>query len=191
MSNLQRLFVAINFNEHIKDSLTNIMKDMKTKTKQGSFTHRENLHLTLAFIGETTGVESVKIAMDHAINRLKPAPIALKLLGFGTFKRNEGDIIWVGVEKNLELTKLHRILVEELKKEEFEVEDREYKPHLTLGRRVKLNNREDMKEYEKRIPSLTMVIDKICLMKSERIEGKLVYTEIYDTKFDNTQLQPF
>lgn len=183
MSNLLRLFIAINFNDHIKDSLVDIMHDLKTNTKQGSFTHRDNLHLTLAFIGETKGVENVKIAMEKTMDRLKTDPFVLKFQGLGTFKRNEGDIIWVGVEKNLELTKIHQNLVRELMKEDFQVEEREFKPHLTLGRRVKLNSKEAIKEYEKNIPPMAMIVDKISLMKSERIEGKLVYTEIYYKKF--------
>ena len=55
-----RLFIAINFNDYIKNELCSVMENLKKYTLRGRFTSRENLHLTIVFIGETNKVEAVK-----------------------------------------------------------------------------------------------------------------------------------
>ena len=47
-----RLFIAINFNDDIKEELENNIEDLKDEAKRGNFSLIDNLHLTLAFIGE-------------------------------------------------------------------------------------------------------------------------------------------
>jgi len=46
-----RLFIAINFNEKIKDRLCEMQGQLKAQTYAGNFSRRENLHLTLVFLG--------------------------------------------------------------------------------------------------------------------------------------------
>lgn len=170
-----RLFIAINFNENIIDSLCQSVDRLKEAAVKGNFTRRENLHLTLVFIGETDKVEAVKSAMD----KIHGMPFELTIGGADRFKRHGGDIYWVGVKENNALTDIYGELCRELIKENFTIETRPYKPHLTLGREVVLSPTFDEKEFGRSIPSLTMKVDSLSLMKSERIKGKLTYTEIY------------
>jgi len=51
-----RLFVALKLSEPVLDRLSKTTRELKTHAVSGRFSHRENLHLTLAFIGETTNV---------------------------------------------------------------------------------------------------------------------------------------
>lgn len=176
-----RLFIAINFNEEIKDYLTSAIQELKKASSGGNFTHRENLHLTLVFLGELNPdkVEKIKSAM----NRVGGRPFRLSFSGFGRFKRRGGDIHWAGVEKSQELTAIQKQLEFELEASDFALEDREYSPHMTLGREVRLSDpsadiygglASEIKE---------MTVKRISLMKSERINGKLTYTEIYGRDF--------
>jgi 2'-5' RNA ligase len=77
------------------------------------------------------------------------------------------------------LWEINRTLTDELKKFEFKIEEKEYKPHLTLGRRVYVKKDFNIAQFENGIPILEMDVNYISLMKSERINGKLVYTEVY------------
>ncbi|HWT26385.1 MAG TPA: RNA 2',3'-cyclic phosphodiesterase [Mobilitalea sp.] len=174
-----RLFTAITFTEEIKDYLYNIIDELRKNTAGGTFTTRDNLHLTLNFIGETDRLELVKAAMDQSVAKVKAQRFTMAIGGFGLFKRREGDIYWVGVERENTLWKLQKELVKELKDAGyFDLDDREYKPHLTLGRRVKVKSGFDEKAMAENIKPMKTDIVKISLMKSERIQGKLVYTEI-------------
>lgn len=179
-----RLFLAINFEESIKNELMNTITKMKKHTKQGKFTFRENLHLTLVFIGETTKVSAIRQAMDA----LNANSFTLSVRGIGKFRRDGGDIYWFGIDKNQQLVELQKQLSRQLSNMGFMLESREYKPHLTLGREIILDEDFDELEFSKTIVPISMNVLKISLMKSERINGKLTYTEIYTKQLGDTLL---
>jgi 2'-5' RNA ligase len=49
-----RLFITINFNDDTRSRLLALRDELRGKSKHGRFTLPENLHLTLAFIGEVS-----------------------------------------------------------------------------------------------------------------------------------------
>lgn len=170
-----RLFIAINFNEKLKSDLYSIINRLEKFSESGNFTRWENLHLTLHFIGETSNIKAIKSAMEKV--DLSAFPINFK--GLGKFKRNVGDIYWIGAEKSPELENLHKILYDALLEKGFSLESGKFKPHLTLGRKVRLKENFNKPEFEKTFPQMVYNVTRISLMKSERINGKLTYTEIY------------
>lgn len=175
-----RLFIAVLFNNEVKESVHDITLRLKSLAKGGAFTDQENLHLTVNFIGETNRLEEVKNAMKQALEKANGESFTLSIRGFGKFKRDDGDIYWIGVEKDVSLWRMQKELVKELKEAGFfDIDDREYKPHLTLGRRVKVGKDFIEKEFEAGINPMQMEVSGISLMKSERVQGKLTYTEIY------------
>ena len=54
-----RLFVAIQLNEKVKHSLLSIQEKLRRLGVRGNYTPPENLHLTLAFIGDYPKPDSV------------------------------------------------------------------------------------------------------------------------------------
>ncbi|NLP31304.1 MAG: RNA 2',3'-cyclic phosphodiesterase [Clostridiales bacterium] len=170
-----RLFIAINFKEEVKDTLLDIQKQLKGYAEKGNFTRRENLHLTVVFIGETMNLEAVKNAMD----KVSVDPFNITISGLGKFRRRGGDIYWLGIDKSDKLNNLYNQISSELYNLGFDIEKREYKPHLTLGREVILQRNFNEIEFNENLSPITMDISRISLMKSERINGKLTYTEIY------------
>lgn len=173
-----RLFTAILFNEEIKDYLTEAIQELKKRSVKGNFTSRENLHLTLVFLGEVS--EDRLDAVRSAINRVHGEPFRLVLSGFGKFRKNGRDIHWAGLGKSEALLAIQKQLAAELEKAGFSLEDRAYSPHLTLGRQVRLADPDEMIYRSVRPVKPEMEVSRISLMKSERIDGKLVYTEIYE-----------
>lgn len=177
-----RLFTAVIFDENTKNSLYRMVERLRD-TASGTFTERENLHLTVNFIGETDRLNEVEQAMDRAMDAAGVREFTLTTQGSGSFKRNEGDIYWIGIEREDTLWRLQKELVYQFKKVGFrDIEDKEYKPHLTLGRRVIPGSGFDRKNFEAGVPKLRMNVERISLMKSERIRGKLIYTEIYSIR---------
>jgi len=172
-----RLFIAINLNDEIKDFLSEAIRELKKEASGGNFTSRDNLHLTLSFLGELNPekVADVKAAM----NRVKAEPFRLTFSGYGKFKRRGGDIHWAGVERSEALFSLQKQLAAELADAGFSLEEREYSPHLTLGREVRLSDPAADPYRAMPAEGRTMNVSRISLMKSERIGGKLVYYEIY------------
>jgi len=61
----------------------------------------------------------------------------------------------------------------------FKLDKREYKPHITIGRRVKLKDNLDIDGINEDISKISFKVDSISLMESTNIAGKLIYKEIY------------
>ena len=172
-----RLFIAINFNQSTKKSIQEIISKVKEFSIQGRFVKNEHMHLTLEFLGEIpfSRVDLIKEIMDQVASD----PFTIQLNGLGFFKGREGNIYWLGVEGNRCLLRFQNQLHEALKAQGFELEDRPYKPHLTIGRKVKMEQAFNPEEVLNDIRSIKIQVDKIELMKSEQINSKLVYSVVY------------
>jgi RNA 2',3'-cyclic 3'-phosphodiesterase len=173
-----RLFIAVNFDESIKDQLCDIINRISGYAVKGNFTKRENLHLTLVFIGEVPPDKTDMVVSAMKTAKFKDFDITLQ--GIGCFKRDGGDIWWVGVhDPHSCLFVIYKQLYESLTEKGFVIDNRDYKPHLTLGREVVLNDSFDKKAFSVSIPEIKVHVDKVSLMKSERPEGRLTYSEVF------------
>lgn len=56
-----RLFIAINFSAETRKRFIALREELRSRSLRGSFTHDENLHLTLAFIGEVSPKKPTKL----------------------------------------------------------------------------------------------------------------------------------
>ena len=74
-----RLFIAIRFSEEILDALEEIQEDWRMQGVFGNYTKPENLHLTLAFIGEYPDPELIR----EIISQVRFEPFRLRLEGLG------------------------------------------------------------------------------------------------------------
>ena len=90
-----RLFIAIQLSEDMKRALTACMNDLKKQGVTGNYVPAQNLHLTLAFIGEYDEPERVK----NVINSIPLPRLRLKLSEKGKF----GDLLWAGIQENQKL----------------------------------------------------------------------------------------
>ena len=126
-----RLFIAVNFSEELKDKIKTISEKVAQYTEQGRFTEKAHMHLTLEFLGEVPEVRVKEI--QAAMEAVKSAPFSITLSRLGYFKRNEGNIYWLGIAENKELMALQKELHRLLLAKDFKLENREYRPHITLG----------------------------------------------------------
>ncbi len=168
-----RLFVSVNFPSETVDFLYDKVVKLKKESLAMNPSRRENLHLTLAFIGETQGVEKAK----KALSEIYFEPFEIMISGLGKFSHDGGDIYWAGLDKKGDYRKLEALALEvqsKLRSAGFEIEKRKFSPHITLGREVMLQ-----REPSFSVPSHKVSVFRISLMKSERINGKLTYIEIF------------
>jgi 2'-5' RNA ligase len=96
-----------------------------------------NFHLTLLFLGEVEHLEVVSICRLVQQRAKKHAPFTLDVSGVGAFPNlRRPKILWAGIAEGIaELQALHADLEEGLLDLGcYRREDREYTPHLTLGR---------------------------------------------------------
>ena len=164
-----RLFTAINFDADTRSRLLTLRDELRGKAERGNFSAPENLHLTLAFIGETNPkkVDTIKAIMDTVTF----APFTATIDRLGTFSR--GTLWWAGLREDKPLMDLQHEVEHKLALCGFEMDGRKYNPHITLGREVVT----DLKPWA--IGPFSETVGTIDLMKSERIGGKLTYTAIH------------
>ncbi len=169
-----RLFTALCFDEETKKALFSAGKEAE-KHSSGNFTLYDNLHLTLVFIGETERENEIKTALDD----IKFPSFDYEVSGCGTFEKG---IFWAGIRKNEKLSALQKEVFEKLKNLGFELDEREYVPHITLARKFKPSGDFCFEDTESLLPKNPVSAGCISLMKSERIDGVLCYSEIYSVK---------
>ena len=159
-----RLFVAIRFSPAVRAVLLHAM-DALRRQGQGTFTRPENLHLTLAFLGEAESAAPAQAALEAACTG---GAVSLTVGGLGHFD----DIWWAGVRENARLEALALGVQDALRQAGYPVERRPWRPHITLVRRWR------GPEPRLTVPDTAMQAERVSLMRSERVEGKLVYTEV-------------
>lgn len=161
-----RLFIAIRFSRPVLEALKQAQGELRRQGAEGNFSREENLHLTMAFLGETEDRQGAQAAMAEACTG---PPFPLTVAGAGRF----GDLWWAGVEKSPRLEELERSLRAALAERGFALEKRDFRPHVTLARQVR-----SPRPLRLSVPERTMTVRGLSLMRSERKEGKLIYTEL-------------
>ena len=169
-----RLFVAVELPEDWKTALDRAVRDLRAGCTGITPTRRENFHLTLAFLGEVEGPGRAAAALD----RVRAPCFDLRTAGPGRFRGRGGDLWWLGVEPDPGLMEVQRALAEALAEEGFRLEDRPFRPHLTLGRRVVTGKRFREEAWRAALPRLECRVEELTLMRSHRVEGVLTYTPL-------------
>ncbi|MBR0411610.1 MAG: RNA 2',3'-cyclic phosphodiesterase [Eubacterium sp.] len=161
-----RLFVAIQLSDEMKKTITATMHDLKKKGVKGNYTPVQNLHLTLAFIGETDDPGAVK----DALKNVSVKPFKLSFSDLGAF----GDLIWVGMKGNQGLSAVARSVRTALDNTGVIYDKKKFVPHVTIIRRASGNWKRAAP------PKGEMMVKSISLMKSTFKDGKPVYTELME-----------
>jgi len=169
-----RLFIAINLDEETKQNILAVQRRLR-ELGGGNFSRPENLHLTLAFLGEVAParVAAVRKAMDSATLQ----PMKLTFDHVGCFKRDGGDIWWIGIAENTALLEVQKKLSDSLLTDGFRLESRRFSPHITMAREVQLTTQPDRNALLGE--SFSTQVSTVSLMCSERVGGRLTYTEQY------------
>ena len=160
---------------HRRHTKAEAMELIRRSTRTSRLTRRENLHLTLVFLGELREAGKVREAMEE----IRTGPFPLEIRGLGRFQRDGGDLYWAGIEPSLPLQNLYLELKNALAGKGIAVEDRPYRPHLTLARQAVEKPETPFYTLKNRLEPVKTKAAAVSLMKSERIEGRLVYTELY------------
>ena len=170
-----RLFIAVNFTDEVKKRLLEIQERLRSQSLSGNFTRPENLHLTLAFLGETP--EEKLSSLFQIIEDIKVTPFEVFFNHTGCFIHSRKELWWIGAGENdpglRQLGDIHGQLLSRLLDARFSVDERPFNPHITLGREIKHS-----RPISLCCPEITVSINRICLMKSERIKGVLTYTAL-------------
>jgi RNA 2',3'-cyclic 3'-phosphodiesterase len=174
-----RLFIAVNFTDAVKKQLLEIQARLRSQCTRGNFTRPENLHLTLAFLGETPEAKAASLLQIIEDVQAPPEalPFEVSFTHTGCFTHSHKELWWIGADENCpalnRLKAIHGKLIKRLLDANFSVDNRSFNPHITLGREIKHSEKIILNCNEIKIK-----VDRLSLMKSEHIGGVLTYTEL-------------
>jgi len=169
-----RIFIAINLPEDIKKRISDYQKNWPTLPIR--WTKKENLHITLVFLGYLNDEELLEVIniTKEVASKNQSFLINLNKILYGPPKKFPPRMVWVEGEKSQGLANLQRDLENSLYSSPLkgvkEGEIRPYSPHITLGR-IKswefrsIESEERPKVYQE--ISLNFPVESIEVMESD------------------------
>lgn len=148
-----RSFIAIDLSPEVKSALASLIKNLQQIRADIRWVSKNSFHLTMKFLGEITETDLDQIVINMETIARQSQPFSLECRSTGYFpEKGTPRVLWAGVVLSAELKDLQRRLEGTFEKLGFPKEEREFHPHLTLGR-VKSSRNLDaviriLKKYE-------------------------------------------
>jgi len=177
-----RTFIAVELTEELKNKIEEVQISLKKVNANVAWVKPGNVHATLKFLGEVPEdkIEKVFEGTNKALEGIKGFKLSLKDLGcFPNLRRPR--VIWIGVEKGKEeLALMQKKLEQEMEKAGFPKEDREFSPHLTIGRVKSPKNIEQLTELIRNTNFQTEEIEikEVVVMESQLHPAGAIYTPL-------------
>jgi 2'-5' RNA ligase len=176
-----RTFIALDMPPEIKAALEAYVQPLKSLRGRVSWAKRENLHLTLKFLGDTPANRVDEIAAALQEIAATSTSFAADIAGSGAFPNDQAPrVLWVGInDESGTLLKLAKAIDERVHGFGFAKEKRAFAPHLTIGR-VKDPRLPEIVRALKEKPFSTMPaqLNKIIFMQSELNPAGSIYTPL-------------
>ena len=162
-----RLFIAIGITDEMKDSIEAVQDELKAQRVRGNYTVRENMHLTLAFIGEYSDPDYVLEVMENV--HFQPFKLTMNRVGMFS------EVWWAGTENCNELTALAKSLRHEFAEAGIPFDKKKFTPHITMLRQPVYPDRDEVRTT---IKTTQMTVDHFSLILSTRGKNGMIYTEL-------------
>jgi 2'-5' RNA ligase len=176
-----RTFIALDMPPEIKAALEKYVQPLKSLRGRVSWVKRENLHLTLKFLGDTPANRVDEIATALQEITATSTPFSADIAGSGAFPNDQAPrVLWVGInDASGTLLKLAKAIDECMHRFGFAKEKRDFTPHLTIGRVKDPRISEIVRALkEKTFAAMPAPFDEIIFMQSELNPAGSIYTPL-------------
>lgn len=182
LQDLIRCFIAIDVGTPaIVEKILNIQSKLEVADADIKFVEPHNLHLTLWFLGEITE-QKLRQVME-AVKKVKFSKFSINLKGLGYFPGGGRiNVIWIGVEDpSNTLKSVYLQLVKLLEPIGFRPEEREFTPHLTIGRVKSVKDKTRLLSLIKDATHLdfgVQLVDRLFLKRSVLTQKGPIYSNL-------------
>lgn len=196
-----RTFIAIDLPMGVKAMVADIQKEMRDymgpPAENIKWVRSGGVHLTIQFLGSVMpdNMPDIESALRRACSDTKPFSLQLGKLGAFPNMR-QPRVLWLGLVSDMEgtrqLTSLQSSVVYRMTQMGFKPE-KDFNPHLTLGRMREDVSRRDLDSIGTMLTDLQsravfeaqFPVRAISLMKSALHPGGAVYTQLAEIEFGN------
>ena len=168
---MKRLFIAVDLSEPARNEIFRVCRDIP----EYRWTRREQLHLTLRFIGDTD--TAVIPDLCAALSEIKFNKFELKMTGTGFFRPS---VFFLAMEQSGALSalknKVDSVLMDVTG---MPGENREFVPHITLTRFKRRQNKRKLEHLDKAFAPLFPIrfeVDSMTLYASELTPHGAIHT---------------
>lgn len=179
-------FLAVTLPDHIKEILANYKEEVKDKLPFRSWVHKEDYHITLAFLGSAAQeqLQGIEKGLQILVNT---AELDLTLQSFSTFGLVESPrIFWAGLKENRALFDLQKQVHAICERNGFSLEIRPYHPHITVARKWGGEENFNLKDL-KQLDAVLFQADTITLYESH-VHQIPKYKPIYEIKLQKLKV---
>lgn len=174
-----RLFIGLDLPAEIKQALLDYQSELRSLGVNGSFKSQDNFHITLEFLGELDEdkIPALNEVLSKVASHYKPFDLNITGVGaFPSFKRP--NTLWTAVKGCLnELNGLRNELHRELQTKGFKLDDRQFKPHITIASRPKIDTIDFSVVQTKKLGEF--MVAEVVLFESRAVRGKRVYVSLF------------
>lgn len=180
-----RSFIALEIEGSIQQRLGGVVARLQPRLSDGTvrWVAQENVHLTLIFLGNISEKNLSYLLRELKSECAQHAPFEFSVGELGAFpSTSRPRVIWVGIQSPPSLLALQAGLQQRLERLGYKGEEREYSPHLTLGRVNKNIAGGDLHQISAAIQAEqvgflgTVQAAEVLLMRSDLKPGGPVYT---------------
>ncbi len=177
--NVIRAFVAIHLSPEIIHNLEQVLQDLQGRWPEAPvrWVPAHNIHLTIKFLGDVSVANLPLLTRTLQAEAARHAPFEVSVGKLGAFPSTRRPrVIWVGVEAPPGLYALQQGVEAELARLGYAAEERDFSPHLTLGRVGRNAGSDDL-------PRLSALLTSVKV-------GFLGATRVQSVQFFRSDLQP-
>lgn len=131
-----RTFIAITAIDEVHASAVSVIDRLRSSTENVKWVEPDNLHWTLQFLGDLSDVEMAEVCLRTVRVAAQQEAFTVAARSVGAFPSNDRPrVLWLGAGEGSEaLRRLQERIEESLNSLGFRGENRQFVPHLTLGR---------------------------------------------------------
>ncbi len=178
-----RMFVACEIPSKLKDELEDFQNSLKNEKDRIKWVEKQNLHLTMKFIGETEEKDLERI--KQSLSSVKFKSFLTSVSDFGVFPhRGHIRVVWMGLSPADQINNLHEKIDSSLNLEK----DNRFQAHITLGRVKFIQDKEHfvkkVNEIKGKFKSEPFKIDRFVLKKSVLTPEGPIYSDLTEFRLE-------
>jgi len=191
--NAWRVFCAIELPDQVRARLQEHIQQLRKDVPEvaASWSRVENIHLTLKFFGnvELDKIPAISTAASRMVKEF--SPFEINIGNTGVFPRaSRAQVLWIGVsDPSGKLLGLQKRLEDECAAEGFAIEDRAFRPHLTIARIRKPDGARPLADahLNMRFESMPVKLTEVIVFHSELSSKGSKYTPISRHEFSRSE----
>ena len=160
-----RIFIAFDVPDDAKECMAKVQGKIGDDFAEIRWVKKEQMHLTLKFLGEAQ--PDIVNKIKDELRKIRFNPFMVYLGSIGVFPSEDYiRVVWVGLEPEDKVIELQRGIDEKLK--ELFKKEKDFKAHITLGRVKYVGNKEEFVNKLKKIKveNKKFNVENFKLMKS-------------------------